>query len=888
MRWFSGNDEGENDSCDEDDEREREVEALLSLPFTLVFFVVFTVTQWFHRDVAKTFPMTSNIKAIMELKIQASGDAPNVSTAWLGGADCIFGASLCGAEAAVSPYASTTMGLDSVTSLPDIINWIEVTPLRRLWETDEDGQRGDMLQFNQLIGGLRIRQRRSDTADCPGHAVLTDNLRLDCFGKDAVSAGTPTGKAVARDLQSFKADSSGDYTYWLDILQDEATALAHVAQLRILEWLSPGADKVDVEAVFYNSQVAFFTHVDVSFSVNTDGSLTKKLIVQSLPTLVYDSWGTILGDVCILILLVCRSLFEIYFLVFTARFGLESLKKYMTWFQVLNWVLVILGYGFSIFFIVLSSRLEKLAKAAVDVFEEVPDLDANSYQPGFSEDPWKQRHDALSTVFDEVAYLTQLLRLCELATFWYGLVVMMKFFKAFQGHPKLNILTETLRKACVDVAWFMVIFMLIFFSFILGAFFLFGHQLYEWSNISLSFNTGFQILMGDFDFGPMYAIAPLSSVVWFYSYMCLFFLVMLNMLLAIIMDTYSVVKDEAEKKAAETKVPKMDAGRARTLLRKSFTAVNLANKMSTRKSAEKVNEDWFADMESGDLKTELQSVKELSNGTNQTIGNNSLPSTRAEKMRSDRSRQNSICSSRRGSASHGAVDHGLMKLATDLQDEVRQLVQRLAEDRPKDQSHAKERRGSDAASISNPRRFSTGPVPSRPSTAPEPRSTGSLGETSALAARKAKPSEFQSLFGETVRQRQRQSQVQQQQRKSQQEPVPSGPFDVPIFEEDYHSSRSSSATGSRRSRKQVYFPPVTRSMSNSPPRRSLATSGAFQAEVDMSKRYYGCTAAERLEMISKAMLRDESKNWEVQMYQDHATQKTSQSPSKLAWGQGGH
>merc|ERR1719230_1772918 len=54
-------------------------------------------------------------------------------------------------------------------------------------------------------------------------------------------------------------------------------------------------------------------------------------------------------------------------------------------------------------------------------------------------------------------------------------------------------------------------------------------------------------MIGDFDFQELSAENPLTAVLWFWSYMILVALIMLNMLLAIIMDVYTEVKMDASE-----------------------------------------------------------------------------------------------------------------------------------------------------------------------------------------------------------------------------------------------------------------------------------------------------------------------------------------------------
>jgi hypothetical protein len=54
------------------------------------------------------------------------------------------------------------------------------------------------------------------------------------------------------------------------------------------------------------------------------------------------------------------------------------------------------------------------------------------------------------------------------------------------------------------------------------------------------------MMLGDFDWGELGAEHPVTAKLWFWSYMIVMMLLMLNMLMAIIMDKYTEVKTEAE------------------------------------------------------------------------------------------------------------------------------------------------------------------------------------------------------------------------------------------------------------------------------------------------------------------------------------------------------
>merc|ERR1719191_2320022 len=72
---------------------------------------------------------------------------------------------------------------------------------------------------------------------------------------------------------------------------------------------------------------------------------------------------------------------------------------------------------------------------------------------------------------------------------------------------------------------------------------MFGREIEEFSSFARAFNTCFVTLMGDFDSASLWDAAghPLGAL-WFWSFHIIIVMLLLNMLLAIIFDTYTDVK----------------------------------------------------------------------------------------------------------------------------------------------------------------------------------------------------------------------------------------------------------------------------------------------------------------------------------------------------------
>ena len=75
-----------------------------------------------------------------------------------------------------------------------------------------------------------------------------------------------------------------------------------------------------------------------------------------------------------------------------------------------------------------------------------------------------------------------------------------------------------------------------------SALILFGRDVDEFQSFSRTYITVFRGILGDFDYGSVTKVGRLSASVWWAALMLLVNLVMVNMVLAIIMDVYSSVK----------------------------------------------------------------------------------------------------------------------------------------------------------------------------------------------------------------------------------------------------------------------------------------------------------------------------------------------------------
>jgi len=131
----------------------------------------------------------------------------------------------------------------------------------------------------------------------------------------------------------------------------------------------------------------------------------------------------------------------------------------------------------------------------------------------------------------------------RLAAFVSIILQALRVLKYFRNQPRLSVMSKTLANSANDLFHFFVLFMVLFMSWSIAGYFSFGHKVEGFSTITLTVQTMFNMLLGDFDWGALQEANETIGMIFFMSYMILIVLIALNMLLAIVMDAYTEVKD---------------------------------------------------------------------------------------------------------------------------------------------------------------------------------------------------------------------------------------------------------------------------------------------------------------------------------------------------------
>eukprot|EP00238_Polyblepharides_amylifera_P010194 CAMPEP_0196599430 /NCGR_PEP_ID=MMETSP1081-20130531/94852_1 /TAXON_ID=36882 /ORGANISM="Pyramimonas amylifera, Strain CCMP720" /LENGTH=1166 /DNA_ID=CAMNT_0041925201 /DNA_START=11 /DNA_END=3511 /DNA_ORIENTATION=+ len=156
------------------------------------------------------------------------------------------------------------------------------------------------------------------------------------------------------------------------------------------------------------------------------------------------------------------------------------------------------------------------------------------------------------------------------------ILMISRCLKLMDFQPRLGIVTKTLSRAASDILHFMVVFGVVFMGYVMMGTLVFGYKIEEFSSLEKSLRTCFETLLGEIGWNEnlqdLEGLEYWAGFTYFWSYQILVFMILLNFLLAIIVDAYSDIKAEAHDQvtlAAEV-VPMIKEGWRSFISRLSF------------------------------------------------------------------------------------------------------------------------------------------------------------------------------------------------------------------------------------------------------------------------------------------------------------------------------
>eukprot|EP00746_Dinoflagellata_sp_MGD_P156884 gnl/MRDRNA2_/MRDRNA2_86009_c1_seq3.p1 gnl/MRDRNA2_/MRDRNA2_86009_c1~~gnl/MRDRNA2_/MRDRNA2_86009_c1_seq3.p1 ORF type:complete len:831 (+),score=138.17 gnl/MRDRNA2_/MRDRNA2_86009_c1_seq3:75-2567(+) len=437
--------------------------------------------------------------------------------------------------------------------IADVFTWLRVGLAPLIFKKDKawselnpgidtplpEAKRTSYLQYNRVVGGVRLSQTRVDPVDC-------HNQELAATYDMLCSAHAPAGiddllvQPEYLEIMSLKEEFDLQLRRWFLLYEKPSDIEERLRQLEVTDWIDNSTIHVAVHFLSYNAHLNTLTNSGAHFFFARTGRLWKKIVHNCMFLDLYEQQWVIVFDAIFVMLVLGLIVIEIsdlykHFKHRRPGAGFEWLGQYLDWSNVVDLISILYTIMLLIMWQQITMKVNGLDREVLGVSTE-----ETSGIPGFSALlDFEDRLNALMTNFKD-AYDFQ--HTYRIVASLFPVILILRLFKAFSAQPRLALVTQTINLSVVDVSHFLVVFFTIFIAFVVMAIALFGREIEEFSTFDRAFNTCFLVLMGDFDYEAMFREARGLGSLWFWLFQIVLVLLMLNMLLAIIMDTYTEVK----------------------------------------------------------------------------------------------------------------------------------------------------------------------------------------------------------------------------------------------------------------------------------------------------------------------------------------------------------
>jgi hypothetical protein len=476
---------------------------------------------------------------------------------------------------------SNNVKFSTISNIKDYWTWIEGALISKAFIQNNPstgaplpkGDWGFMSRYNKIIGsGIEVSQVRSIKEAC-ANPELKDAYGHECkpefkpstksFGlpicnatqKKGCWSKPPNSKLTDSDRRGFEQSAlpckpgqlctnrevhGANFVFSLDYLNSKAVLKEQLKYYRDRHWIDEQTVEIIVTISTYNAEHGLFAQMVLTTEFDRGGRVENKWHSESIKGDPYQDYQWVVGLDVVWVVMALSLLFGEF-----KEMKEEGIQYLHDFWNVLDWIQCLLTIGIECYWVYI-------------VFAGHDLLD--SYAASHDSDMLKTDFNGTlatterNTVGNELGLLLQHGIIYRYLTVLNVLVLVIRFFKAFNVQPRLAVISKTLSKAVPDLAHFLVIFMCLFMTFVMFAHFVFGHIVPTYSTPALSFYNTFRgfvaapavnvpeiIKTNGFTIVPRQFVFPMAEL-WWLMFMILLFLVVRSILLAIVLEAYKEAK----------------------------------------------------------------------------------------------------------------------------------------------------------------------------------------------------------------------------------------------------------------------------------------------------------------------------------------------------------
>mmetsp|Transcript_59814 Transcript_59814/g.142794 ORF Transcript_59814/g.142794 Transcript_59814/m.142794 type:complete len:769 (+) Transcript_59814:47-2353(+) len=355
-------------------------------------------------------------------------------------------------------------------------------------------------------------------------------------------------EATADELLQNSFVEEPSRTVWLANLGPDGHFLARQpADFCASRWLSRDTLRARLTFAVYSPVLDILLLTNIEFMFPRTGHVWKDITHRALPLSLFETWSSWTFEVMfysLITVLLFTELWEIFCLVRRMRKNRLDwrgfLGLYLNVWNCVDWCCIVLAY------LLLGSQLKK-ASLTIELregLEEYPQTVRSCYQDSQPELCADRHGEELLKQIESVGILAHN---CRLLKGIYPAIVILRMLKAFSAQPRLAILTRTLSAAAVDLFHFGLVFLSVFAAFAVMGTAFFGEDELQFSTLDRAASVLFFALMGEVRWTSIDSLGRPVALLFFAAFQFVGLLLMLNMLIAIMMDIYACTKSCATR-----------------------------------------------------------------------------------------------------------------------------------------------------------------------------------------------------------------------------------------------------------------------------------------------------------------------------------------------------
>lgn len=382
---------------------------------------------------------------------------------------------------------------------------------------------------------------------------IAKNFGISCIDVQSVNSLDLRLAPEDGDIKYHTPVIDPQLTRWLLYLEQREEWDLRLQQLEVSNWIDRSTSEVMLRFMSYNAQFDILVMTEIWFFFSQSGHTWKDIVHSSLIVNPYRESWSIIVDAIFVLLQVRIFLIEVCELVGDMKRGKRSgitlrhsFRNYFNFWNVVDWISIVSAAMLIAIWIRTCVRTSHVADELSNVAAtEYLILSGKASLSGFQLLEYQREVEELFGAFSAAQFYKNVF---QVVAPLYPVVVLLRLCKAFDAQPRLAFVTRTLIAASSDLLHFAIVFFAIFLTFAVMGTALFGTESEEFSTFPRSFVSCFVIMLGEMDVERLWDTGRASAGIWLLSFQLLTALIMLNMLLAIIMDAYMEVNKSVSLK----------------------------------------------------------------------------------------------------------------------------------------------------------------------------------------------------------------------------------------------------------------------------------------------------------------------------------------------------